>query len=286
MVLQLILYLVFQALVFLEDGSLPKSTLLFMFASATRSNGIVNAGFPIYHLIINNVMQNIIHGHLDLMQCKIRNIFQYSRQICKAVATTLAIILPFTAVNVIGYQQFCGDIHHVSLGNSDWCHSTVPILYSHIQNAHWGVGFLKYYRFRKIPNIILALPCVILTMYGVRDYSVSILAQSNRKTLHLASREILVYVVHVVFLCLFGIVFMHIEVITRFLFSSSPFPCWVTASILMTDLKDVDLPRPCSLSAARAVWGILQPRSKLLCIYCAAYVSIGVLLHVNFLPWT
>lgn len=282
---------VFQALCYVKDGSLIKSTFYFVCASTTRSNGLVNFGFPAYFMI---------ETVFSLHQREKKILQHVALCVLKASAIAFIIIVPFCAFNMMAYMQFCTNHGDISSGAKPWCGSYPPLIYQYVQNKHWELGFLNYYQFRKIPNILLATPCAILIFYGVFYYLSVILenlplglrffsgSQPHKNRLLFASKDIFVYVVHVSILTLFGILFMHVEVVTRFIFSSSPFPNWVSASILMRDLSNANISFlvGAPFGSLTMIWNKLRMSSKLLVLYYAMYVVIGTLLHVNFLPWT
>lgn len=115
-----------------------------------------------------------------------------------------------------------------------WCLTPLPISYSYIQSHHWGVGFLAYYQVKQIPNFILAAPIITLSLCaccsfyrsqpsmwralrlgGKREKSkvetigshVTVMERSGWKNAELA-----VYILHLLFLTVFGCCFMHIQV--------------------------------------------------------------------------
>lgn len=46
----------------------------------------------------------------------------------------------------------------------------LPLLYSHIQDVYWDVGFLRYFQLKQIPNFLLALPMATLGMAAAYMY--------------------------------------------------------------------------------------------------------------------
>lgn len=51
-----------------------------------------------------------------------------------------------------------------------WCTWKVPSLYAHVQSAYWGVGALRYYKWKQIPNFLLAAPALVLTACGTARF--------------------------------------------------------------------------------------------------------------------
>lgn len=109
----------------------------------------------------------------------------WSRLVASVIATflqVLLVVLPYALVQVHAYYKFCGRGGSLEVqvgpGTSDvasihpWCHWRVPSLYAYVQSTYWGVGALKYYQWKQIPNILLATPVLLLTLTGtVRFFS-------------------------------------------------------------------------------------------------------------------
>jgi len=285
---------VFNAMVNLVEYRGVMATMWFTLASCTRSNGVVNIFFVAYY-------------QLRLIVNEISTAKGYSlKKLCISLACTasscLSILVPFVVVNAYGYSRFC----HSSDSTAVWkpisncstlpefCCSTLPLIYQHVQKYHWQLGFLSYYQFRKLPNFILATPIVYTVLYGTIKY----MAARRHEILNLgllsndcsvrvdtkyafASRNIFCFAVNAFVLITFSLLFMHVEVSTRFLFSSSPFPYWVMSSYIFKDYLTLDL----SIFSWRD-FTKFSVTSQLVFIYSISYFVLGAILHVNFLPWT
>ncbi|KAL7064366.1 hypothetical protein AAHC03_05642 [Spirometra sp. Aus1] len=115
---------------------------------------------------------------------------------------------------------------------------------------------------------------------------------------NLRQQQLLPHVCHLLFLSLYGVANVHVQVLTRMLFSSCPIIYWYCASILVGDdlfspSKDRKNRKPFSggFSISRMIT-ILSPASylymhqKLLLFYFYSYILVGCFMHSNFLPWT
>ena len=207
---------------------------------------------------------------------------------------------------------------------SDWCFYQIPMAYSYIQNHYWNNGLFNYFTFKQIPNFILAFPilyfvstqawkffkhhkkhCLRLGL-GITETSGSNFDTYGAKTL---PKEAFVYVAHASFLAFFAFFFMHVQVATRMICSSTPVIYWWMA-VLSTpqDVKPkhkvsgevlkqprlgvlVQLETPENLAS---YWKnlVIDERSKMskegvwIVNYCIGYIFVGTILFANFLPWT
>ncbi|WCJ41545.1 GPI mannosyltransferase 2 [Euphorbia peplus] len=131
------------------------AVLWFALSGCARSNGVLNAGylgFQMIHKVYNDVflrkraslaVQTIIVGAL--------------RCICT--------FLPFIAFQAYAYCNIC---HGPSLDDiRPWCKYKIPMLYNYIQSHYWGVGFLRYFQFKQLPNFLLASPVLSLAVCSI-----------------------------------------------------------------------------------------------------------------------
>ncbi|KAM7438767.1 hypothetical protein ABFA07_011745 [Porites harrisoni] len=89
------------------------------------------------------------------------------------------------------------------------------------------------------------------------------------------SPSVFVFVVHLAFMTLFGFTSMHVQVITRLIFSASPLIYWYTAYVIISDSTEPPYRH------FRSKW-----KSQLILGYFLLYFFIGTALHCNFYPWT
>ncbi|XP_013375017.1 PREDICTED: GPI mannosyltransferase 2 isoform X2 [Chinchilla lanigera] len=209
--------------------------------------------------------------------------------------------------------------YRIAEGNEPpWCSWDLPLIYSYIQDVYWNVGFLRYYELKQVPNFLLAAPVAILVSWATWTYvtthpwlclTLGLRRNKNSKALEKSSPgflspQVFVYLVHAVFLLLFGGLCMHVQVLTRFLGSSTPVVYWFPAYLLQDQ-------EPLLRSAETVSWKLLvedspsgqkvprnfilgllynwktcSPVTRYILGYFLTYWLLGLLLHCNFLPWT
>nr|XP_047929012.1 GPI mannosyltransferase 2 [Anser cygnoides] len=219
--------LAFGAMWRLEKGQSWLSALLFSLASGVRANGLVNAGFFLY----------------SCAKCFALRFQYYAYVRFCGPGTGLELDVPKPL------QQLALDKgYHLAAMSGvkpTWCSQRFPVVYSYIQDVYWNVGFLRYFELRQVPNFLLALPVTFLGFWAAGTYVVA--NPRHCLTLGLERRKdeqegkpragfccpaVFVYVVHATALLLFGFFCMHVQVLTRFLGSSSPVLYWFSAHLL------------------------------------------------------
>ena len=261
-----------------------KSTFWFMLAGATRSNGTVNCGFILYYLL-KCFVQKWRFNALPFFSMVIL--------IFKSLVYCSVIVFPFLAFNWYGYVEYCTCSRDVDCSKPKWCKAYFPSIYNHVQKDIWGLALFSYYKFKKLPNFILATPVIVLSLSSVYLY----LAERKNELINLgllsstkASRNakyffttqsIFPYLVHLIFLLVFALLFMHVEVTTRMVMSSTPLIYWTVASFIYNDVMVHDV-----TSLSFNCWFELSTTSKNCLRFFGFYFLLGILLHCNFLPWT
>ncbi|XP_078094171.1 palmitoyltransferase ZDHHC18-A isoform X2 [Mustelus asterias] len=331
--------LAFGGMLYLEKGKPLISCILFSLSTAVRSNGIVNAGFLFYSQLRHcslYVRHKLKVTEKDLCKSWLNLVL---RSVLLVAAGTMMIVLPFVLFQCYGYLTFCKSTVNAAVDipqpllqmarekgyrvpdkDSDlpsWCHHRYPIIYSYIQDTYWNVGFLRYYQLCQLPNFLLAFPIVVLGVWAAWQFvradpwyclqlglaKRKLKEETERDNKPLSSfygHQVFVYIVHASALLAFGICFMHIQVVTRFLASSSPILYWFAAHLLLevepghltqdpaTSLhpyKFVIFPRN-QLTALMWDWRGCSLTARCILGYFLLYWFLGLALHCNFLPWT
>eukprot|EP00892_Ulva_mutabilis_P012175 jgi/Ulvmu1/932/UM102_0015.1 len=298
---------IFQALTFLGVWLLINcnapllSALPFAASCAVRSNGIINAGFLLYHCLES--VGHAAAGRLSWARA--------SSACMRASAGLFVMAAVLAAVLQRGYTQFCTTAAWQEVPEPrPYCVQGGPSLYSFIQGQYWGVGFLKYYRADQIPNFLLAAPTLLFGAAAVVSYvhrdvlraatlgrlgparlqaRMSLLLErilpayappesTDRNAAARSARSKrrpslksgfyadagFVFVVQLAAMLLIAAVFMHIQVVTRFV---------TTCLALYWYMAEV-------LTRKQGIQG------KLVLVHCTVWAWAGLVLFPNFYPWT
>ncbi|XP_038614105.1 GPI mannosyltransferase 2 [Tachyglossus aculeatus] len=300
----------FSAMERLESGRARAAGLLFALAAAVRSNGLLGAGF-----LLHGLARALLSGGP-------RPAARVLRLAAASLLGAAAVGLPFALFQAYAYFQFCrpdsarpvpGPLRRLAeergyrvVGGEapPWCSWPLPLAYGYVQDAYWNVGFLRYFELKQAPNFLLAAPVAALVAWAAWTY----VAANPRHCLRLGLVEadkpgdgflgprVFVYVVHATALLLFGVLCMHVQVLTRFLASSSPVPYWFAAHLLEeSGSRGGSRPREPEAQPGRPGnpvlellwnWGACPAVARLVLGYFLTYWALGLLLHCNFLPWT
>ncbi|EFN77221.1 GPI mannosyltransferase 2, partial [Harpegnathos saltator] len=305
------------------------SAISFPLALSTlvRSNGVVNIGFPVYF-----GFKNLYDSALGATQRK-RNILSTVWHILKlmtlnnffiVLSTIIISVSPFVLLQIYNYMKFCilintsllpthilqyaieNDLVLPGTENSVWCNVSVPLAYSYVQKTYWNVGFLRYYRFKQIPNFILAFPTLLIMLHCVKEflfeynnelYSLGLFndkaKSENTRNVKKYPLDTFAFMIHGLFLTIFCLFFVHIQVSTRLLASASPLIYWYCALMMSHKYIDRVDPQYESRENVCSKWKVFflsQERytlqDKLVLSYFIGYTIVGCFMFSNFLPWT
>ncbi|CAM8951644.1 unnamed protein product [Rhodiola kirilowii] len=139
----------------LLSGEKSVSIILLALSGSVRSNGILNAGYVCFETL-HRTYDTILHR---------KSAFAAIKFLILGVLRSICIFVPFVAFQAYGYYNIC-------LGRkpdeiSPWCSARVPLLYNYIQSRYWGVGFLRYFQLKQLPNFLLASPILFLAICSV-----------------------------------------------------------------------------------------------------------------------
>lgn len=319
-------FLTFSAMGQLERGRGWASGLLFALAAGVRSNGLVSLGF-----LLHSQCRGFCSSLAVLSPWK--PLVKLMASVCLSV---LIVSLPFALFQYRAYIQFCSpgsapsipepllqlaaDKGYRLAGENapPWCSWDLPLIYNYIQDVYWNVGLLRYYELKQVPNFLLATPVTVLVVWATWTYvtthpwlclTLGLQRTKDRENPEKPHRgflspKVFVYLVHAAALLVFGGLCMHVQVLTRFLASSTPIMYWFPAHLLQDQeplLRCVDtepgkLPQEKSPPGQKAPrnclmklfydWKRCSPVTRCVLVYFLTYWLLGLILHCNFLPWT
>ncbi|XP_038983056.1 GPI mannosyltransferase 2 isoform X2 [Phoenix dactylifera] len=154
-------------LYYLFSGATTVAMLLLALSGSARSNGVLNAGYFCF--------QAMQHAYDAIIQKK-RPILA-GHAVIGGVARSICIFVPFLAFQAYGYSNIC--LGGFSYELRPWCKARIPNLYGFLQNHYWGVGFLRYFQVKQLPNFLLASPILSLAICSIIHYA-SVLLQVFR----------------------------------------------------------------------------------------------------------
>ena len=218
--------------------------LCLLFSSFVRSNGFIN----IVTIIVYWFQQKQISKHIKNNSS--------SSSLLMIFLSTICCLSPYFIWNFISYLYICHsnylttDADTIRFCETSW----LPLVYNYLQFKYWGVGFLKSFRVNQIPNFLLAFPIVFISIWFITSFR------------HVHRPFLLPFVASLVVTIILGLLFAHVQIITRLICSSSPIVYIALAAL--------------SLSS-QSIW-----TRRLLWTYLLSFSVGGIALHVNFFPWT
>jgi len=142
----------------LLSGTSNVGVLWFALSGCARSNGILNAGYICFQTM---------HRAYEALYQK-RRAYLAMQVFIAGFLRCICICLPFVAFQAYGYYNICHG--HTRDEVRPWCKGRIPLLYNFIQSHYWGVGFLKYFQFKQLPNFLLASPILSLAVCSIMSY--------------------------------------------------------------------------------------------------------------------
>lgn len=137
------------------------AVLLLALSGLARSNGVLNAGYVCF--------QTMHRAYHALFQNK--NFTLALQIIIVGAFRSACIFAPFVAFQAYGYYNMC--VGRFPDEIRPWCKARVPLLYNYIQSHYWGVGFLRYFQLKQLPNFLLASPILSLAFFSIVHYAKS-----------------------------------------------------------------------------------------------------------------
>ncbi|XGW24590.1 hypothetical protein V3C99_006206 [Haemonchus contortus] len=290
------------------------SLLCFGLSYATRSNGLINIGYVGFFCLIDFAL-NVDPDHPRRRYVIFRRpvsviISRAMAFIMRMILAVLSLALPIfvhgrrqqiafcsqaSASSVPStLQRFATEHQLVTVGRTDvihWCNVTssiFPPFYATIQSKYWHVSLFGYWQLRKIPCFLMAAPAFYLVVFGARQTWQRV--KAKKSILHLLAEggDHVPYTLHAMFMALGALFVYNAEVLTRMLFSSSPFPYlvltrWISDITPQVRLSDLFVPQPLPFLTYFCRRGLPE---FLLYLYLMVYLVFGTTMHAMWLPFT
>ncbi|KAJ3675551.1 hypothetical protein LUZ60_004593 [Juncus effusus] len=140
----------------LFSGSKFISVIMLALSGSARSNGTLNAGYVCF-LALVQAFNALFHNKAPFLAVG---------ALFVGFLSSVFIFAPFLAFQAFGYLNFCMD----EIKMRPWCLKKLPLIYGFIQNHYWGVGFMKYFQIKQLPNFLLASPVLSLSIFTIIHY--------------------------------------------------------------------------------------------------------------------
>ena len=214
-------FLTFTGLLLLENERIIFANVFFAASLMTRSNGLLNTGFTLY-LILKVMLDSRRSGFSKLLFL---------------VINLWSVFLP---ISLFCYYQKVIIPTHSCPGMSFCDENTQSIWllpYFAIQKKYWSQGFLRFWQLKQSLNFMMGTPIIAVCLWSAGTYFLRIKdlllnAKAYIKEHRFWTHPRLVpYAVHISFLSLTALFFMHVQVAVRLLSSSSPWIYWLAACL-------------------------------------------------------
>uniref|UniRef100_A0A146KR70 GPI mannosyltransferase 2 n=1 Tax=Lygus hesperus TaxID=30085 RepID=A0A146KR70_LYGHE len=294
----------FKGMLNYATNKMVPSVLWFTLSTFVRSNGVINAGYPLHFqwFCIFKICELFSTNRINIGTKLLKSVFL-------AVISCGMVILPFFLFQTYSYYLLCmrNVVNHshammrfsetqgiplVGMPAAITCNGSVSLPYFELQSAYWDVGFLRYYKWKQLPNFLLATPIITLVLY----YGLKFLS-NNKESIVIPKRlyanagppmslglppKCLVYMVQAVYLTITCALCINIQVTTRMIASSSPIIYWIASSQFMTKDNSFVVFRSSSFRSTDDI----KPSGVVISTYFMSYAILGIILFSNNVPWT
>ncbi|KAJ7495994.1 glycosyltransferase family 76 protein [Mycena galericulata] len=206
-------YLSYKGMLYCAKSRYLAAAIAFTLAATFRSNGFLSSGFIIWGLLIQPFLQRQPLYLSTLLKC---------------VVMAAMPLIPFIAHNYAAYIAFCTSTDSPAV----WCTRALPLIYSHVQDRYWNVGFLRYWTLQQLPNFIIAAPPLLaisaFSIHHLRHWLTSP-ATAGRAFL---SASIAPHAIHALIMCGMLLFASHTQIVLRFA-AAMPLTYWAAAWLLL-----------------------------------------------------
>lgn len=297
------------------------STSLWTLASYVRSNGTFSSiwwmliGIGQCSSYIYTAISAKQNGNVSIKVITVKCVLI----LCSYGALALAVAAPVFYHDKRGYRFHCDESSSSAFNKPEWCiqaeDSAKFSLYAYVQRKHWNVGLLRYYEAKQIPNFILAVPILLLSFGAATCWiatswkrhtarggpgcktcinlknifwwafqalssssaSVDSISGISDPSRLLLGPSCLPYYAILAGFALVGTLVAHVQISTRLICSSCPALYWFVTILLINEQQN-------EKEEGNNFKTIIKTDPIL--FYFGLYNILGIIMHVNWLPWT
>lgn len=215
------------------------ASVMFMLASLFRSNGFILSGFIVWGMMVGPLLS----GQVKFSP---RQIFP---KLLGCLFFSAPPFLPYFYHQYKAYRNFCT---HSTIEPRPWCSDRLPSIYSYVQSAYWNVGLFRYWSLQQLPNILLAMPVLLLlfdaSIAHIRYFLLPALVRTlskytpriaTRKTDPLFKLSVAPHAIHALLISIILLVAAHTQIALRFA-SAMPFTYWAAARLFLRNPQPVE----------------------------------------------
>ena len=225
-----------------------QGTLIFALAGLFRSNGIMLAGFVIWGIMIQPAYSS---GKFIISML--------FRQTVASALLTGVVFTPYLWHQYNAYNAFCTDSTHAF---RPWCTTRPPSVYSFVQAKYWNVGLFTYWTIQQLPNILLAVPVLLLLFQAsIRNIRATVpriieavlfnrpidiregLSADSGSIDPILSPSLTPHAIHALATSVILLCAAHTQIALRMV-SAMPFTYWAAASLFLRTSLKRDLSQP------------------------------------------
>ncbi|KAJ7129822.1 glycosyltransferase family 76 protein [Mycena crocata] len=210
-------YLSYKGMLYCAQSRYFAAAIAFTLAATFRSNGFLLSGFIIWDLLVQPVLQRKPINFKYVVACVCMSALPFA---------------PFVAHNYAAYTAFCTGAQSPAA----WCAKTLPLIYSHVQERYWNVGFLRYWTLQQLPNFLIAAPPLLaISAFSVHNLS-HYLKDPAAPGRVFRSASIAPHAIHALAMTAILLFASHTQIILRFA-AALPITYWAAAWLLLEHPK-------------------------------------------------
>ncbi|KAJ7594703.1 glycosyltransferase family 76 protein [Mycena floridula] len=208
-------YLSYKGMLFCFRSHWKTATVYFMLAGAFRSNGVLNAGFLVWGLVIEPLLSS--------------KKISFNKALYSIILSAV-VCAPFAYHQYGAYLVFCREAP-----KPEWCNRSIPLIYTHVQSKYWNVGFMRYWTVQQLPNFIIATPPLAL-LITFTIWHLARRSKQSRLNQPFLSPSLTPHAIHALISCCMLLFASHTQIALRWV-AAMPITYWAAAWLMLEHPK-------------------------------------------------